>query len=121
MSTRYVAVSSSNGLVISLNPFAVLFKLDGESAPDPGKGGRFRHELVAARDFTYPDLAGDMGHPGLGHRLLPGSIGGSGKKPHSNHVIKPGGKGRPEMIFLLVLPPYPDVVLPSRMEGRGRP
>src|SRR2546426_11618573 len=97
MSTRYVAVSSSNGLVISLNPFGVLFKLDGESAPHPGKRGRFRHELVAARDFTYPDLAGDMGHPGLGHRLLPGSIGGSGKKEKGTRGLNRGEKGRPGM------------------------
>src|SRR3989442_15122974 len=95
MSTRYVAVSSSNGLVISLNPFGVLFKLDGESAPDPGKGGRFRHELVAARDFAYPDLAGDMGHPGLGHRLLPGPIGGCGKKQKSTRGLTRGENGSP--------------------------
>jgi len=98
-------------LVISLNPFGVLFKLDGESAPDPGKGGRFRHELVAARDFTYPDLAGDMGHPGLGHRLLPGSIGGSGKEQQVTYELTRDETGRQEMIVPGYLVHCPEVVL----------
>jgi len=88
-----------------------LFKLDGESAPDPGKGGRFRHELVAARDFAYPDLAGDMGHPGLGHRLLPGPIGGSGKEQQVTYELTRDETGRQEMIVPGYLVHCPEVVL----------
>src|SRR5882762_9480291 len=90
---------------------SVLFELDSENRADPGKGDRLRHELMTARDLVNPDLARDMGPPGVRRWFLSRPIGGRGKKQQVASELTWNKTGCQEMIVPGHLVHCPDVVL----------